>query len=296
MAADYWVRTMGADDVADVERLTDAAYRDHDLRLRRVGDPEPAGRTPQRARAWRERAAHLVRHDPRGCWVAEGGDGLLGAALSLRRELTWVLAAYAVRPAVQGRGVGRRVLEPALAYGAGALRGMLAASDDPRALRHYRMAGFDLHPTMQLRGRVARAALPVVDRVREGSLGDVDLMDSVDRRTRGAAHGPDHALLVDHHRLVVADRPTGSGYAFADASGAPVLLAATSRRVASDLLWECLAGSDPGVAVAVRHLTPANGWALDVGTAARLELSTSGYLALRGLRPPAPYLPHGQLL
>ena len=287
---------MTTDDVVDVERLTDEAYRDHDLRLRRVGDPEPSGRTPQRSRAWCRRAAHLVRHDPRGCWVAEAGDGLLGAAMSLRRELTWVLAAYAVRPGVQGRGVGRRVLEPALAYGAGALRGMLAASDDPRALRHYRLAGLDLHPTMQLTGRVPRAALPVVDRVREGALGDVDLMDSVDRRARGAAHGVDHALLVASHRVVVADRPTGSGYAYADAAGVPVLLAATSRRVATDLLWECLAGSDPDVVVSVRHVTAANGWALDVGTAARLEVSTSGYLGLRGLRPPAPYLPHSQLL
>jgi hypothetical protein len=30
--------------------------------------------------------------------------------------------------------------------------------------------------------------------------------------------------------------------------------------------------------------------------AARLDLHTAGYLALRGMKPPAPYLHHGSLL
>ena len=48
------------------------------------------------------------------------------------------------------------------------LRGMLAASPDPRAARRYRLAGFTLHPTMNLRGVVDRSSLPVVERVRVG--------------------------------------------------------------------------------------------------------------------------------
>jgi GNAT superfamily N-acetyltransferase len=294
--ADYLVRPMTAADVAAAERLTDDAFLDLEQRTHRTGWPAPARRGPARSAAWQRRVEHLLRTDPRGCWVAEDGAGILGAAVSLRRELSWLLATYAVRPGVQGRGVGRQLLDAALQHGSGSLRGMIAVSDDPSAVRRYRLAGFTLHPTMLLRGVVPRAALPVVERVREGSAGDVDLMDSVDRQARGAAHGPDHAVLLTTHRLVVADRTTGSGYAYVDHGGAPQLLAATNRRTATDLLWECLAATSPAQPVIVRHVTAANEWALDVGLAARLEVWTSGYLALRGMKPPMPYVHSGHFL
>jgi hypothetical protein len=239
---------------------------------------------------------HLVRHDPGGCWVAEDRHGTLGTALSLRRDLTWILAAFAVRPGLQGRGVGRQLLDAAMTYGAGCLRAMLAAGDDPAALRRYRLAGFELHPMMALAGPVPREVLPVVDRVREGSAGDVDLMDSVDRRVRDAAHGVDHEVLLATHRLLVVDRPTGSGYAYVEPGGGPALLGATSRRIAADLLWETLAQSEPGRPVSIRRVTAANQWALDVGLSCRMELSSQGYLGVQQLRPPAPYLPSGALL
>src|SRR3954449_2102701 len=204
---------MARADVGDVERLTDEAFHDLDVRTYRAGGPEPTRRSAAGAAWSRTRLEHLVRHDPGGCWVAEDAHGLLGTAVSMRRDLTWMLAAYAVRPGVQGRGVGRQLLDAALGHGSGCLRGMIAASDDPPAVRRYRAAGFTLLPTMLLRGTVAREALPVVERVREGSLGDVDLMDSVDRQVRDAAHGRDHMVLAREFALVVSDGATGSGYA-----------------------------------------------------------------------------------
>ncbi len=293
---DYYVRPMTAADLPAVERLTDAAYVGVDEATRRPGDPAPEHRSPEAARLWITRVGHLLGTDPGGCWVAEDASGVLGVVASLKRELTWVVATFAVRPDLQGRGVGRQLLDAAGAYGAGCLRSMLCASDDPRALRRYRLAGFSLHPMMALQGRVARSELPVVERVREGSAGDHPLLDSVDRQVRGAAHGLDHELLTGLHRLVVVDRPGASGYAYVGARGGAVLLAATNRRTATELLWECLAASSPDVDVSVRHVSAANEWALDVGLACRLALRTEGYLALRGLRPPAPYLPSGQLL
>jgi hypothetical protein len=149
---------------------------------------------------------------------------------------------------------------------------------------------------MLLWGRVARELLPVVERVREGSAGDIDLLNSVDRQVRDAAHGVDHEVLTATYRLVVVDRTTGSGYAYVESGGGPYLLAATNRRTATDLLWEALAASTPQEPVVVPRLTPANEWALDVGMAGRLEVWTRGYLALRGMRPPAPYLPSGYFL
>jgi hypothetical protein len=133
----------------------------------------------------------------------------------------------------------------------------------------------------------------VVDKVREGSASDIDLMDSIDRATRGAAHGPDHEVMLRSWALLVSDTTTGSGYAYVE-GGRVALLAATNRRTATRLLWAALA--DAGEETTVAHVTAANEWALDVGIAARLDIRTEGYLAVRGMAPPAPYLHHGALL
>jgi len=293
---DYWVRPMTVEDVTVVERLTDEAFHDLDVRTRRADGPEPARRSAAQAELWRIRARHMVTHDGPGGFVAEDASGPIGAVLALRRDLTWILASFVVRPGLQGRGVGRQLLEAAAGHGRGCLRGLLSASEDQAAVRRYRALGFTLHPMMELTGPVPRSALPVVDRVREGSAGDVDLMNSVDRRVRDAAHGLDHELLTRLYRLVVVDRSTGSGYAYVTPGGGPWLLAATNRRTATDLLWESLAASEPDRECAIGHVTAVNEWAVDVGLQARMQLRTSGYLGVRHTKPPAPYLPSGTLL
>ena len=295
-ASDFVIRPMRSDDLPAVEQVTGDGFYDLEVRTQRADWPEPRRRSPARAELWRSRALHMLGTDPGGCFVAEVGDEVAGAVISLRRELTWVLATYAVRPGLQGRGVGRQLLLAALAHGRGCLRGMISASDDQAAVRRYHGAGFTLHPMMFLRGPVPREVLPVVERVREGSAADIELMDSVDRRVRDAAHGPDHEFLLQHSRLVVVDRSTGSGYAYVEQGGGPMLLAATNRRTATDLLWECLAAAPAGEQSGIGHLTAANPWAVEVGLACRMQLHTAGYLGLRGMKPPAPYLHHGVFL
>ena len=82
-----------------------------------------------------------------------------------------------------------------------------------------------------------------------------------------------------------------------DENGAgPYLLAATNRRTATDLLWEVLAASKPEEPCSISRVTAANEWAVDVGMEARLTLFSSGYLALRHMKPPMPYLPSGLFL
>jgi hypothetical protein len=141
---------------------------------------------------------------------------------------------------------------------------------------------------------VDRSAIPVVEKVRDGSPADTDLMDSIDRRVRQAAHGPDHPLMQGMWRSIVSDTTTGSGYAYLDDQARVALLAATDRRTATRLLWAAIADGGPDQTVS--HLTAANEWAIDVGIAARLDLHTSGYLGLRGMGPPAPYVHNGALL
>jgi GNAT superfamily N-acetyltransferase len=276
--------------------ITATSYYEVDARTYQRAWPDPVRRPPGRNGAWLNRTRAALRTDPAGCWVAEVDGEVVGGAVSRVRELMWILASFAVRPELQGQGIGTQLMAAAMHHGRGCLRGMFAASADPGAVRRYRLAGFDLHPQMLLTGVVERSAIPVVERVREGSAGDIDLLDSVDRQARGAAHLSDHELLLDQFRLVVSDHSTGSGYAYVDADGSPSLLAATNRRTATRLMWEALASSPPGGQLSVRHITAANAWALDVGLTARLAIYQNGYLCLRGMKPPAPYLHHGSLL
>jgi GNAT superfamily N-acetyltransferase len=288
------IRHMRPDDVPAAERVSDEGFFELDTRTRRPDDPPPARRSERHRTVWIERTRHLVEHDPGGCWVAEDDSGIVGIATSFRRETLWCLATYAVLPDRQGQGVGKPLMAAAMEHGRSCTRSMLSASSDARAARIYRQAGFDLHPQMYLSGTVDRSAIPVVEKVRDGSAGDVDLMDSLDRAARGAGHGVDHQLMLRTWRLLVSDTSTGSGYAYLDERGRLGLLAASNRRTASRLLWAALA-EGPEQAT-VPHVTAANQWVLDVGLAARLSLHQEGYLGLRGMKPPSPYVHNGALL
>ncbi|NED98297.1 GNAT family N-acetyltransferase [Phytoactinopolyspora alkaliphila] len=273
------IRPMRRTDVEAVERVTDRAFR-----------PAGGGRSTVARHRWIKRLAHFLDVDPGGCWVAEDQAGVAGVAVALRRDEMWVLSTLAVDPAHQGRGIGKALFDAAVAYGDGCLRGMLCAMPNHAALRRYRHAGFTLYPTLRLSGTVDPGAAPDVGGVRVGSQSDLDLVDSVDRRVRGATHRADHAFLATGGPLLVCDILTGSGYVYLDQFGVGPL-AATSRAVAQRLLWAALNTVPPGEELSVRHLTSDQEWALDVGLAAGLRVETDGCLALRHMRPPAPYVP-----
>ncbi|MGP3971410.1 GNAT family N-acetyltransferase [Streptomyces sp. 6N223] len=247
----------------------------------------------RRVDRFRRRVRHMAATDPDGCWLAEDEAGRpLGAALATRREGLWSLSLLAVDPGAQGNGVGTALMRRALAYGHGTLRGMICATGHPAAARVYRGAGFALHPSMRMSGTVDGSRLTVPDGPAiEGGPRHRPLMDSVDRRLRGGAHGPDHEELLRHCRVVVADDLAGSGYCYVGEDGLVELLAATSRRIAVRLLSSALLSLPAGGAATLRHLTAEQQWAVDVGFEAGLELEHDGYVCLRGMRPPAPYLP-----
>jgi GNAT superfamily N-acetyltransferase len=285
---------MTADDLADAERVSDEGFYALDARARRGSWPEPERRSAPHREVWMRRTRHFLDTDPGGCWVVEDATGIVGMATSFRRETLWCLATYAVLPGRQGQGIGKPLLAAALSHGSGCTRAMVSGSSDPRAARIYHQAGFDLHPQMFLRGTVDRDAIPALGKVREGSASDIDLMDSLDRGHRGAGHGPDHELMLSTWRLLVSDTTTGSGYAYLNERGLPALLAASNRRTAARLLWAALA--EGAAETTIGHVTGANQWALDVGFAARLELDQEGFLGLRGMKPPSPYVHNGALL
>jgi hypothetical protein len=241
--------------------------------------------------AWIGFARHLLATDPAGCWVTAGADGITGFAISQNRGRLWYLATYGVVPEARGTGTGRRLLDAVLRH-AGDRAGIFSSTTHPGATRRYRLAGFSLLPQMRMVGTVERSTIPVLKGLSEGDESDFDWMDELDSRLRGAGHGPDHPYLLSSHRLVVA--PRQRGYVYVDLRGRAALLAAEDPGTAQELLWEALASS--AGETLVNCITSANEWAVDVGLAARLDLATEGYLALRAMPAPAPYLPGGRFL
>ncbi len=251
-------------------------------------------RTPEQVESRKARYGHFLRHDPEGAWLAEDDGRVSGVAISVRRERVWVLSLLAVDAEHRGTGLGRELLERALAYGEGCEGAMIASSSHPAAMRRYARADFDLHPTLSASGNVRRDAIPTGLSVREGEEQDLELASEVDRAIRGAAHGPDlEHMLATGCRLLIADGSSGRGYA-AERDGSPAVLAATEPAVARDLLWACLERTAPGEKADVDWITGNQNWAVAVSLEAGLSLSPAGPICTRGvLGPLTPYLPSG---
>ena len=171
---------------------------------------------------------------------------------------------------------------------------MLAASEDPAG--RAALPARRLHPApddVTCSGTPTRRSCRC-GAVREGSIGDVDLLNS---STGRCATAPTARPRDPHqvHRLVVADRSTGSGYVYVPRSGAPHLLAATNRRTATGPALGGAGRPPPDQPVSIDHITAGNEWAIDVeGWPAGAGLPSRGYLALRDARRRCPTCQAGQ--
>ncbi len=243
------------------------------------------------------RVAHLQRTDPGGCWVAEHDGRVVGSALGLIREGLWGFSLYALLPEYQGRGIGTRLYEPALEYGAGEPGGIILSSAHPAAMRRYaRSDGYRLLPCVALSGTWDPRRVPASLRCRPGDLAaDGETIEAASRHVRGASHMRDLPTLLDRPgmRLLVVE---GEGFACARA-GDIWLLAARSEAAAEDLLWGAMTSGPRGGRCAYDFVTAENQWAIRVGLEAGLSLNPEGPLFARGdVGPLAPYLPSGAYL
>lgn len=275
---------MTAEDVEPAFAASQAAFEARGERW-----PATSETADMRWRRGVDRIRHLLRTDPDGAWVADDGQ-VRGVAMALVREGVWGLSLLAVEPGGQSNGIGGRLLERALASAQGTHGQIILSSLDPRAMRSYARAGFRLDPAVCAFGVVDRAAIPGERGVREGAEDDFELAAEVDRRQRGAAHGPDFdALSGAGYELLVLP---GEGYVF-HREGSPALLAAHDAGAARRLLWAALAASLPGREVGVMFLTGHHDWAIDVALAAGLALEPCGPTFVRGeIGPLSAYLPN----
>lgn len=238
----------------------------------------------------RRRLAHLLRTDPGGSWVADEDGAVVGLAQALVRQDLWVLSLLGVAVSWQSQGVGRDLMGRAMTHGDPSSPGLIMSSRDPRAMRRYTSAGFRLLPCVAAVGEVDRGRLPDLTGVQVGTRRDLDHVEAVTRRLRGAGHGPDIGFFLDEGaNLLLAD----GGYAiFSDVR--PLVLAAASESTAGTLLAAGLAAVPPGTAVDVTWMTGDQQWAIRTCVELGLELHPQGAVMVRGAPGPlAPYLPSG---
>src|SRR5947209_9874343 len=194
-------------DVDAAREVQNASFADYDRRF----DEEPVQLTPESVERQRRRLDHFLAHVPDGCWVAEQDGTLVGVALASQRDGLWGLSLLVVSPGAQSRGVGRRLLDAALAYARTGAPAVILSSRDPRAMHGYATAGFDLHPQVEARGEVVTRWLQKPDRdLREGRL-DRSFADRLDAAVRGSRRGADHELLGTFYDAFAIDDASGAG-------------------------------------------------------------------------------------
>ncbi|HEX2087765.1 MAG TPA: GNAT family N-acetyltransferase [Solirubrobacteraceae bacterium] len=265
------------------------------LEAARAALPAPPELDPaQAAIFWSERFGRLLTADPGGCWAAEDETGrVVGCALALVRDGLWGLSFLAVHPDFQARGVGRRLVDAALTHADGTRGGIIASSVDPKAMRRYARAGFDLRPCVAAAGIVDRSAIPTG--LRSMPTDDVSLCEPLGRAIRGGAYAPEDLgvyLAAGWRALRCGD----DGLAL-ECKGSPALVLGRTEEAAADLLWSCLAASPNGGTVHCDFIMARQDWAVRALLDAGLALSPDGPMFTRGeLGPLRPWIPAGTFL
>ena len=258
------------------------------------------GYSPEALQARQEaRIAHMQHTDPEGAWVADEDGEVVGLALAIVRDRVWLeglwgLSLLAVRPDRQARGIGRELLDASLRTAREAGAALILSSVDPKAMRRYARAGFDLHPCVGAAGipAVVRPE-PEAEEVTPAECAGIARLAG--RAVRGAAYDVrDLEMLVAGGCSLLA--VAGRGFA-AHHEGSPKLLAATDEDAAAALLRACFAASPRGGTVQVDLIHAGNDWAVRTCLDAGLALSPDGPLFTRGtLGPLRPWIPSGALL
>lgn len=250
------------------------------------------GPLDDRGRPWaRGRVEHLLSTDPRGAFVAEHENAVVGTAMALRREGLWGLSLLALDDGVRGRGLGRRLVDATLAYAEDARVRIVLSAEHPAAMRLYATSGFALRPCVSLAG-VVTARPPRQDGVRHGDERDAGWIDAVARTVRGAGYGPDVAHWLDAGaQLRCVDERAWCLVR----GGKLACLHALDEAAAVALLRDHLATATESVQI--DFLTAGQDWAVHTGLEAGLALSPDGPLFVAGeLGTAAPWIPSGAYL
>jgi ribosomal protein S18 acetylase RimI-like enzyme len=255
------------------------------------------GNTIQDERRRQDRTLHFLGTDPGGSWVAEEGATIVGMSQSFVRDDYWMLSQLGTVPGRQGRGVGRELLQLAVAHGDPQSPGTIQCSSDPKAMALYTGFGFTLHPVVTAWGVMRPGAVtrpPEVERYEPDEVRDreLDVIAAIDRAVRRSTRTVDIVAMLAQpgNRLLLH---TDQAYAVVKDERI-VTLGAHQEESATLVLRTMLAEAPAGETIEVNWLTSAQQWAVREVVAAGIELRPYGPVMVRGMDgPPRPYIPSG---
>jgi GNAT superfamily N-acetyltransferase len=292
------IRKVRPDELEEVWRVHVASSNDGMVRR-----GQPVARPADAPVASDARAG--MASDPDGYFCAVEDGRIRGMVSALVRGRIWYLSMFFVLPGEQGRGLGRALMEPALAYGEtrGADVRCTLATLDPRAQARYVMAGMAPRwPVYRLDGDAAavarlnvRAGLDSWERQRPCDPGAAEKLTA-------EVFGHDRADDLAHFRsdgaAAVAIERGGELAAFAYRRGERIGPAAgrDERSFLQVVAAATAAGADGGRSVTMR-VPGACASLLEalVGSGFRLGAPTL-FMASRLFGHPERYLPSGPIL
>jgi len=200
------IRPAAAEDIPTCAQIWRESINDYTGRLNQPPIPDDLGRIIRLHQ-------HLFGTDPERFVVAVAGDRILGFAAALLRERLWFLSMCFVRPADQGRGLGRRLVEAILpAPGDRAVLATATDSAQPISTGLYgrfgimprmpllSMAGYVTHPEAlpDLPARMVVVPFETIVAHSPGGAGHRALSEAIgalDRELLGVEHPQDHRFL-----------------------------------------------------------------------------------------------------
>lgn len=251
----------------------------------------------------------LLRRTPQAFWVAEEDGGIVGFADSFLNGTLWFLAWLFVSPSVQGRGVGRELLERTLAaWGSAPIenRATMTFAINPVSQSLYMRYG------MYAREPVYRAHGPAQGVLGSGlsaaAIEHEEIVAESERRALGAHFGePVIGFALDWHHDFLAGtrakcfafggRRQPLGYAYVGPNGAIGPVAVASPAHMRPVLAAALALAAGQGADRVSYWTPgSNAAAIDLALAQRMELEPFVHMSARPFAHWENYLYHSAAL
>lgn len=259
------VRSATLDDLPTCERIWRDALDDYfaTIGIRPLPTENPAiGRLHR----------HTLASDPDLFRVAalqeDGAERVVAFASAVRREGVWFLSMLFVEPSMQGRGIGRLLLDETRPSDTEVIRA--TATDAAQPISNALYASVGIVPRMPLLNLVGRprqdALLPAlpsgIEPVRATHGGEDELpdpalvveLDALDRTVLGFAHQVDHGYVRREKRSLFTYRNAGGvllGYGYASEVGRIAPIAVRDPVLLAPVLAHLLTAIEPRGASAV---------------------------------------------
>jgi GNAT superfamily N-acetyltransferase len=184
------IQQVGAEDIDICQRIFDASYADLHRRY------DPGDEESSNADWLRPILTHFLDTDPSGTLLASEAGSPIAFASSIRRDDYWFLSFLFVHPSMQGRGVGRTLMEELAPNETDAVLATVVESFQPVSTGLYASAGMSPQTIKYwLSGTSRAASLPrLPSHLHRDPLDDTnqDDIDALDRSVLGFARSADH--------------------------------------------------------------------------------------------------------